>query len=296
MMIKRLLLGMALTFLLVSVGDHLQAPAVLADQAAPEVGQVTPDFTFKDLSGNTVSLSDLRGHPIFFAPWFTGCPVCQGEMKEWQAFHEAFGDLVKVLGIDVADSPQAVQSFIQQRGVTFTILLDPQGSFVLQYKITKMPTLFFVDPQGVIREISKTSLTADGIAAVFADKVFQVPILPLTSFTPIEQASQGAALGELIDTDSDGQPDGARVNLNGDGTLTATVALFKGHLRGSVPSEKALKITQLFQEGVQVVEVDLKGDGKPEITIKSRLSDAQILQITVDLDGDGTPELSWPNS
>ncbi len=46
---------------------------------------------------------------------------------------------------------------------------------------------------------------------------------------------------------------GARVDLDGDGTFEATVALFKGHLRGTVPSENALKITQLFQEGIQFI-------------------------------------------
>lgn len=270
-------------------------PATFANDVRPQVGHEAPDFTFKDLDGNSVSLSDFRGQPVFFSPWFTGCPVCQREMVEWQAFFEAFGDLIPIFGINVADTPQVAADFMQKRGATFPALSDPTGNFLLKYRVTKMPTMFFVDSEGVIQEISKVSLTADGLASIFAEKIFGgTPILPLTGFDTIDTVTLSAATGELIDTDGDGQPDGARVDLDGDGTFEATAALFKGHLRGTVPGENTLNITQFFQDGFQAIEVDLNGDGASEIVIKNRLSDGVLTQITVDLDGDGVAELSFP--
>ncbi len=279
-----------------ALASWLLAPTVTwADHSAPQVGHSAPDFTFKDLDGNEVSLSNFRGQPVFFSPWFSGCPVCQKEMKEWQAFHEAFGDLVKVIGINVADSPDVAREFAQQQGATFTNLLDPRGAFVVQYKITKMPTMFFVDPEGIIREISKSTLTAEGIADTFAEKVFGAPILPLSSFEMIEQATKDKAVGALIDTEGDGNPDGARVDLDGDGTFEATVAFFKGHVRGTVPSKEVLEIIMRFEAPAAVlVRVDINADGNPEIFIKTRASDGVVERVVVDLDSDGTPELGFP--
>ena len=275
-------------------GGLLGPVAVRADHPAPQVGHLAPDFTLKDLEGNEVALSDFRGRPVFFSPWFSGCPICQGEMVEWQAFHEAFGDLVTVFGINVADSPEVAAEFMRQRGATFPTLLDPKGDFLLQYKITKMPTMFFVDPDGVIREISQVTLTADGIAQTFAEKVFHAPILPLTGFEVIEQAARGEAVGELIDTDGDGRPDGGRVDLDGDGTYEATVALFKGRVRGTVPNGDVLDVTMRFEApAAEFVNVDLDGDGNPEISIEDDGFDG-VDRVAVDLDGDGTPELSFP--
>lgn len=270
------------------------AQSAFADDVRPQVEHLAPDFTFKDLDGNEVSLSDFRGRPVFFSPWFSGCPICQGEMVEWQAFHEAFGDLITVFGINVADSPDVAADFIRQRGATFPTLLDPKGDFLIQYKITKMPTMFFVDPQGIIREISKVTLTADGIAAIFAEKVFGTPILPLTSFEVVEQAALGDAVGELIDTDGDGQPDGARVDLDGDGTFEATVAIFKGRVRGTIPNGDVLDVTMRFEApAAEFINVDLDGDGVPEITIEDEGFDG-VDRVAVDLDSDGTAELSFP--
>lgn len=270
------------------------AQSAFADDVRPQVGHLAPDFTFKDLDGNEVSLSDFRGQAVFFSPWFSGCPICQGEMVEWQAFHEAFGDLVTVFGINVADSPDVAADFIRQRGVTFPTLLDPKGDFLIQYKITKMPTMFFVDPQGIIREISKVTLTADGIAQTFAEKVFGTPILPLTGFEVVRQASRGDAAGELIDTDGDGRPDGARVDLDGDRVFEATVAIFKGRVRGTIPNGDVLDVTMRFEApAAEFIRVDLDGDGVPEITIEDEGFDG-VDRVAVDLDSDGTAELSFP--
>lgn len=279
-----------------ALASWLLAPTVSwADHSAPQVGHFAPDFTFKDLDGKEVSLRDFRGQAVFFSPWFSGCPVCQKEMKEWQAFHEAFGDLIKVIGINVADSPEVAREFAKQQGATFTNLLDPRGAFVVQYRITKMPTMFFVDQEGVIREISKATLTAEGMADIFAEKVFGAPILPLTHLETVEKVTKEQAVGELIDTDGDGRPEGARVDLDGDGTFEATVASFKGHVRGTVPNRDVLRVTMRFEAPAAVlVRVDLNNDGNPEIFIEARASDGVVERITVDLDSDGTSELRFP--
>jgi|GEM_PF-1648191 len=291
MMMKRFLGAALITTIAVFV---TVAPATFANDVKPQVGHLAPDFTFKDLDGNSVSLSDFRGRPVFFSPWFTGCPVCQREMVEWQAFFESFGDLISILGINVADTPQVAADFMKQRGATFPTLSDPTGNFLLKYRVTKMPTMFFVDSEGVIQDISKVSLTADGLAGVFAEKIFGTPILPLSAFDTVDTNTLDTATGKLIDTNGDGQPDGARVDLDGNGTFEATVALFKGHLRGTVPDKNAPKVTQFFKDGFQTIDVDLNADETPEIVVKNLLSDGTLTQITVDLDGDGTAELSFP--
>ncbi|MBI1743008.1 redoxin domain-containing protein [Candidatus Acetothermia bacterium] len=298
MSIKRLVTSVAMAGSVLLIGWFLQPTEVAYAQPAacqaPQVGCVAPDFKAQSLDGKEIQLSALRGQPVFLSFWFTGCPVCQKEVKNWQDFDEGYGDAVKVLGVNVADDAQTVRRFVSQQGLTFNILLDPKGDFLLKYRVAKMPTMFFIDAQGIIRQISTVGLTGEGIAEVFAEKVFQAALIPVSHLTVTQQVTKGQAKGELIDVDGDGRPEGARIDLNGDGTLEATLAFWKGHVRGTIPSKKALSVQTLVGPPAKMqIALDLNNDGKPEVLIEARASDGMVERIVLDLDSDGQPELIY---
>ena len=60
-----------------------------------------PDFSLKDLDGNTVTLSDYRGQkPVildFFATW---CPNCKRDMPKLNKWYEQYKDKVEVIGVN----------------------------------------------------------------------------------------------------------------------------------------------------------------------------------------------------
>lgn len=138
--------------------------------SAPEEGYIAPDFTLKDLEGNTVNLEDLRGKVVFINFWASWCPPCRAEMPEIEAVHQEYRDRgVVVLGVDISEPENTVRQYIQQGGFTWTILMDSTGEVARDYRITAIPTSFFLDREGIIRVVKVGAMTKREMEANLAE-------------------------------------------------------------------------------------------------------------------------------
>jgi peroxiredoxin len=109
-----------------------------------------PDFTLKDLQGNTVTSEQFRGKILLVDFWATWCAPCKQEMPGFEKLHKRFHEKgLEVIGIALDPDPQQVAKFARSLGVSYTILLG--DSEVLQkWKILGIPTTFIIDRSGVI--------------------------------------------------------------------------------------------------------------------------------------------------
>jgi len=109
------------------------------------------DFTLKTLKGGTVSLKDYRGRLIFLNFWATWCGPCRAEMPSMQRLWEEFKeeDFV-ILAINIQEESKLVSSFMNERGLSFPVLLDEKGKVARSYGIRGIPTTFFLNPEGEI--------------------------------------------------------------------------------------------------------------------------------------------------
>jgi len=124
---------------------------VNAEITAPYPGYLAPDFAFEDLEGNTVRLSELRGKPVLLNFWATWCPPCRKEIPDLQRFYEQYGDRITLLGIDWGEDVEEVKRFLERYGATYTNLLDKDGKFFVRYRLTGLPTSYWIDEEGIIR-------------------------------------------------------------------------------------------------------------------------------------------------
>lgn len=53
--------------------------------------------------------------------------------------------------MDIAEAKEKVQSFVQERELTFTILLDEETTAARTYLVRGIPTTFVIDREGVIQ-------------------------------------------------------------------------------------------------------------------------------------------------
>jgi peroxiredoxin len=131
------------------------------------VGQPAPDFTLDDLHRQTRSLSDYRGSVILLNFWATWCPPCRIELPTLQAVYEKLGDQgLVVLGLNwtQVDTAQQIEPYIQSLGVTFPVLLDPDGLVADSiYPLQGLPTSVIIDRTGVVRQISVGPLPANSL-------------------------------------------------------------------------------------------------------------------------------------
>ena len=120
---------------------------------APRLEREAPDFTLRTLDGQDVKLSDFRGRPVWINFWATWCPPCRAETPDIQEVYENHeSDGLVVLAISIGESPSTVSDYVKRTGTTFTTGVDQTTSIAAQYRIVGIPTHFFIDREGVIRE------------------------------------------------------------------------------------------------------------------------------------------------
>jgi cytochrome c biogenesis protein CcmG/thiol:disulfide interchange protein DsbE len=124
--------------------------------AAPRQGFLAPDFSLQTINGETIKLSELRGHPVLINVWASWCGPCRSEMPALEQVYQEYRDQgVEILGVNstIQDDPIKAEVFAKQIGLTFPILLDTAGEVTKAYQVRALPTSFFVDPEGIIQGV-----------------------------------------------------------------------------------------------------------------------------------------------
>ncbi len=120
------------------------------------VGNLAPDFQLRNLDGQAVSLRQFRGRPVLLNFWASWCGPCREEMPLIQQIFEdrvLAGKGLVVLGIDLGEDSATVANFMKNNGFSFPVLLDTKRNVAEEYNIRAIPTTFFVDKNGIIKDI-----------------------------------------------------------------------------------------------------------------------------------------------
>jgi len=116
------------------------------------VGKAAPDFELQNLDGQSISLSDLKGKPVLVNFWATWCTPCVSEMPYIQEIHEDWSDRgLMVLAINMGESSSKVEQFLQKHNLSLPVLLDTKQVVARRYGIRAIPTTFFIDKDGIVR-------------------------------------------------------------------------------------------------------------------------------------------------
>jgi peroxiredoxin len=114
------------------------------------VGKSAPDFELQALDGSTVHLSDFQGKPVLLTFGATWCPDCRAETPLLEELHHKNSDLV-ILSVDSKEGADVVQDYVDESGITYPVLLDRDGSVNQLYEVFAIPTVLFIDGDGIIR-------------------------------------------------------------------------------------------------------------------------------------------------
>ena len=119
-----------------------------------EVGTRAPDFRAIDLaSGDSVSLRErYRGAVTLVNVWATWCVPCRVEMPSMEKLYRALapqGFRIAAVSIDEG-SPEDVQAFTRELGLSFDILQDRSTRIQEIYQTTGVPESFLLNRDGII--------------------------------------------------------------------------------------------------------------------------------------------------
>lgn len=132
-------------------------------------GDPLPDVDLTDLNGNTVTTGSLVGQPLVINIWATTCAPCKREMPALAAVQREMGDLVRFVGVNLAENTESARAFAKDAGVTYELLSDQLGNLTTALGVQGLPYTIFVTAEGMIVDQKGTELTQADIRGVIED-------------------------------------------------------------------------------------------------------------------------------
>lgn len=108
------------------------------------------DFSVETLSGERIASTQL-GRPMVLVFWATWCPPCKLELARLQALVDR-GAIPRdsVLAFSVGEERDVVAKTSTERGYTFPVGLDADGSVANAYEVRGTPTIVLRAADGKI--------------------------------------------------------------------------------------------------------------------------------------------------
>jgi thiol-disulfide isomerase/thioredoxin len=154
-------------FLLAACG---RAAATPAPHVGIEPGMLAPDFTVKDLEGQDVQLSSLRGKAVLLDFWATWCGPCRAEIPQLQKVQQNHDGELVILLVNQGETLERVMTFLGspdgeevRRHLRFA--QDEDIAVGQVYKVWGLPTAYLINPHGVIVSRNAGGMTAKSLEA-----------------------------------------------------------------------------------------------------------------------------------
>lgn len=144
-------------------------PGLKLGDLAPELSVEKDGWTLQlaDLDGKAIRLADLRGRVVWINFWASWCPPCQFETPTLRTLDQRYRDRgLTIISIQVQQTVDAGKAYAARYELGYTIGADLTGDFFHLYRGFALPTQFFLDSDGRIRQIINGPMTEDRAISV----------------------------------------------------------------------------------------------------------------------------------
>ena len=117
-------------------------------------GSYVPDLSAVALNGDTISLRSFRGDVVLLNLWATWCAPCREETPYLQSKYEEYrerGFAIVGVSMDNPGAGDAIESFVAEYDVTYTILHDPRQRAMTSFRAIGLPATFLINRDGTLR-------------------------------------------------------------------------------------------------------------------------------------------------
>jgi thiol-disulfide isomerase/thioredoxin len=135
--------------------------SVLAGCTGASDGETQRDVTFQSTDGETVELSSHEGKPVLLNFWATWCAPCRVEMPILQAYYDQHPDQFIFYAVNVGESAEMAQGYIDDREYTFPVGLDPENILADQLAVRGLPVSLIYNANGELHYRHTGGLTQE---------------------------------------------------------------------------------------------------------------------------------------
>ncbi len=142
--------------LLPNIAGAPQESTTVPQQGSSLMGRQAPYFDLPDLSGTHVKSTQFARTPIVVVFWSTWNSQAADQIQildQYIARASTEARLVPAIAINSQEERSLVSSFMNRGGYRVQMLLDVRGITTGDYQIKSLPTLYFIDGAGVVRDV-----------------------------------------------------------------------------------------------------------------------------------------------
>ena len=113
-------------------------------------GEPAPDFLIRDLSGDTIQLSMLRGKVVVLNFMATWCGACHQQVTQLEDVWLSFSDQIIIVSVDIdtQESEQTLQDYVQRYPNASWIWAKDTIHLSHIYWSTAIPLTVIIDSEG----------------------------------------------------------------------------------------------------------------------------------------------------
>jgi thiol-disulfide isomerase/thioredoxin len=125
------------------------------------IGTHLPPLTLPALRGAPLQTDSIGTRPVLLNLWATWCGPCRREMPALARLARNMGPRLEVISIDQGEDARVVQAYVKRFDVNFPVYLDRDQQMGTMLHLIGLPSSFFIDRHGVVRDAVDGEMTYD---------------------------------------------------------------------------------------------------------------------------------------